>query len=556
MNDMSSSPNVDRPASRSDSKPTTPADDIEPAYAQACALAERGEHSGARDAYRQLSETNISVPFLALVENDLGALDALDDQCRIARGRFTRALDIDPACQPARRNLEILSRAHAAGQIDASEIDVGQIERDAADSTRSRNVRRSIEPIRIAIVSLLFNWPSTGGGTVHTAETGKFLSRARYDVKHFYAQYAGWGVGNVSLPLDHPAEPLTFTDVDWNASEIQRRFREAVDRFKPDYVIITDSWNFKPLLAEAVHAYPYFLRLAAQECLCPLNNVRLLVDGPEKFSACPRNQLATAEICRQCVVTRQRQSGSLHQAERALSGYCTAAYDEKLRRAFAEAEGVLAVNPLIAATVSPFAKAVHIVPSGFDPERFPWPWPLDQNAPTKTKATIFFAGIVAEYMKGFHVLHAACAKLWRKRQDFELVATGDPPGQADEMTRFIGWLPQDELPSHLRQADFLVFPTIAEEALGRSAVEAMGAGRPVIASRIGGLPYTVTDGLTGLLFEPGNVADLADKIETLLDDPALCTRMGSAARQRFEQHFTWDVIIERHYRRLFISIHR
>jgi len=166
------------------------------------------------------------------------------------------------------------------------------------------------------------------------------------------------------------------------------------------------------------------------------------------------------------------------------------------------------------------------------------------------RATIFFAGLVHEHMKGFHILHSACAKLWQKRQDFELVASADPPGQYDPFTRFIGWQSQADLPRQLRQAHFLVFPTIAEEALGRSAVEAMGVGRPVIASRIGGLPFTVADGATGLLFEPGNVDDLAAKIETLLDDPALRERMGQAARKRFEQHFTWDVIIEKHYRRL------
>jgi glycosyltransferase involved in cell wall biosynthesis len=166
------------------------------------------------------------------------------------------------------------------------------------------------------------------------------------------------------------------------------------------------------------------------------------------------------------------------------------------------------------------------------------------------RATIFFAGLVNEYMKGFHVLHAACAKLWQKRRDFELVATADPPGQLDPMTRYVGWLSQEELPQQIRQADFLVFPTIAEEALGRSAVEAMGVGRPVIASRIGGLPFTVADGATGLLFEPGNVDDLTSKIETLLDDPALRERMGQAGRRRFEEHFTWEAVIEKHYRRL------
>jgi glycosyltransferase involved in cell wall biosynthesis len=429
----------------------------------------------------------------------------------------------------------------------------------------------------LAIVSLLFNWPSTGGGTVHTAELGKFLGRAGYDVRHIYAVFADWGLGNVTQPTGVPSVAIEFDGASWNAPTIQQRFRDAVDDFAPDYVVITDTWNFKPIMAEALRGYRFFLRMAALECLCPLNNVRLLIGNEGKPSACPRQQLATPSTCRDCVASQGQYSGSLHQAERALSGFGTGEYSEKLMRAFAEAEGVLVVNPLIATMVAPFARAVHVVPSGFDPARFPWPWPEDspRTVSEPRRARLIFAGLVNEYMKGYHVVHAACERLWQRRQDFELVATADPPDavgfepapadeagwkptprQVDEFTHYIGWLSQDALPREIRQADILVFPTIAEEALGRTAVEAMGVGRPVIASRIGGLPFTVTDGLTGLLCEPGDADDLAAKIEILLDDPVLRHRMGEAGRKRFEADFTWDAIIDRHYRRLMPPVMR
>jgi glycosyltransferase involved in cell wall biosynthesis len=78
----------------------------------------------------------------------------------------------------------------------------------------------------------------------------------------------------------------------------------------------------------------------------------------------------------------------------------------------------------------------------------------------------------------------------------------------------------------------------------------MAAGKAVIASRIGGLPYTVTDGLTGLLFEPGNPFDLAEKICRLIDEPGLRRSMGLAGRRRFEQDFMWPDVIERYWRPL------
>jgi glycosyltransferase involved in cell wall biosynthesis len=552
-------------------------------YAMACAQAIAGDLGGAIRLFEDVLADLTANADRAVLENDLAVVRAVNGELSVAREQFETALDMDSGCSAARENLAVLDEVGWALPTSSTG---GGGHSPPYDSTGTR-------PARVAILSLLFNWPSTGGGTVHTAELGKFLGRADYEVQHIYAPYPDWGLGIVTEPTGVRSVALVFDPSNWNAASIQRRFREAVDAFAPDYVIITDTWNSKPLLAEAVRGYRYFLRLAAMECLCPLNNVRLLVDAQGQISACPRQQLATPHVCRECVASRGHQSGGLHQAERELSGFGSAEYSERLLRAFAEAEGVLVVNPLIAAMVAPFANAVHVIPSGFDPERFPFvvppsggglgrpiesaatsapplsppadvgkfvPSPPAGRVGVGARARLLFAGLVTEYMKGFHVLHAACEKLWQKRQDFELLATADPPRgvgfqpaaseQLDEFTRFVGWLSQEKLPDEMRRADILVFPTIAEEALGRTAVEAMGAARPVIASRIGGLQFTVTDGLTGLLAEPGDVDDLAAKIETLLDQPEMRRRMGEAGRRKFEQEFTWDVIIARHYKRL------
>ena len=89
--------------------------------------------------------------------------------------------------------------------------------------------------------------------------------------------------------------------------------------------------------------------MQAQECLCPLNNLRLLGIGPTEVEQCPRNQLATPQVCHQCLAERGHHAGALHQHERALAGVGTAEYDRILRQSFFEAEAVLVLNPITAA---------------------------------------------------------------------------------------------------------------------------------------------------------------------------------------------------------------
>lgn len=420
-------------------------------------------------------------------------------------------------------------------------------------STASEASSSAEVPFRLAIVSLLFNWPSTGGGIVHTAELAEFLSRDGVEVCHFYAVYKPWSVGGVTEPLPYNSCSIQFDERGWNRSGIQNAFRSAVTEFSPDAVIVTDSWNSKGMLAAAVSDFPYYIRLAALECLCPLNNVRLIPDQTGNVRQCYKTQLATRDACVTCVATNTHASGSLHAAERQLSGFEDSAFHKELLSVFANAQAVLAVNPLIAVACEPYCKDVHVIPSGFDPERF-------TNLPQRTFGEggyrIVFAGLLNEFMKGFHILFDACCRLWEQRQDFELMVTSETDRYDAPFLRYCGWQNQHELPSLMAQSDVVVVPTIAQEALGRTAVEAMGAGRPVIASRIGGLPYTVIDRVTGLLFEPGDSVGLADCINQLLSNPGLAASLGNAGREQFLREYTWDHMIQTKYRPLFSQVRR
>lgn len=82
----------------------------------------------------------------------------------------------------------------------------------------------------------------------------------------------------------------------------------------------------------------------------------------------------------------------------------------------------------------------------------------------------------------------------------------------------------------LRNSAFVVLPSECYETFGLSALEAHAAGKPVIASRLGALPFVVGEGKSGLLFEPGNPTELRAKIRYLFDRPSEIERMGRYGR--------------------------
>jgi glycosyltransferase involved in cell wall biosynthesis len=541
---MSSRRKKSKSRKRQDKTQAKPELGIQVLYERASRCAEGGQLNEARRIYESLASTVSERRLKALLRNDQATLAALAGDRTAALQGFWEALVIDSQCEPARFNLTLL------GDELAEEVAKASATAAPAEPARSSETTSAG---KVAILSFLFNWPTSGGGNVHTAELARFLAKAGYTVRHFYPRYAPWGIGNVE-GAPFPSEGLAFEEKDWNVPAIRAQFRQAVDVFGPDFVIIQDAWNCKPHLAEALRSYPIFLRFQALECLCPLNNVRLL-PGPEgRYAQCPKQQLATPDACKGCLQERGHLSGALHQAERALAGVGTAEYHQLLLRSLQDAEAVLVLNPLTEGMLSPYVKRVCVVPWGMDPARFPWPPPQTKAQDAeKPLVRIFIAAVVEEFMKGFHVLHEACARLWQKRQDFELVATGDPPGRVDEFTRFTGWVSQEELPRHYWETDITVVPTVAQEGLSRTSVEAMAAGRAVVASRIAGLPFTVADGATGLLCTPDDADDLARKLAVLLDDAELRRRMGEAARRRFEEEFAWDVVIDKYYRPLLVK---
>jgi glycosyltransferase involved in cell wall biosynthesis len=101
-----------------------------------------------------------------------------------------------------------------------------------------------------------------------------------------------------------------------------------------------------------------------------------------------------------------------------------------------------------------------------------------------------------------------------------------------------------DVQSIMKSVDIVVHSPIMPEPFGLVILEAMHAGKPVVASRIGGIPEVVKDGITGLLVEPGNAEYLARTVCQLLNDPDERRRMGIEGQRVLSEYFREDVYLE------------
>ena len=129
-----------------------------------------------------------------------------------------------------------------------------------------------------------------------------------------------------------------------------------------------------------------------------------------------------------------------------------------------------------------------------------------------------------------------------------LLIAGDGPLYGEALCRIersgsrhiklLGRLDPQQALAHMKAARFVIFPSRWNEPFGMGLIEAAGCGVPSIASRIGAIPELVIDNHTGLLFDPQNFDELAEKAQWAWTHEAEMEAMGSAGRQLYLQNFT------------------
>jgi glycogen synthase len=166
-----------------------------------------------------------------------------------------------------------------------------------------------------------------------------------------------------------------------------------------------------------------------------------------------------------------------------------------------------------------------------------------------------------ERRKGVDLFLQAAVAILAKRSDVEFVLVGKdtPHTEMPESYRqafardhgatpaiaggvtFVGEVPEDRLYQYYADADVFCLPS-RYESFGLVLLEAMMFGRPVVATRVGGIPEVVEDGGSGLLVDVDDVPALVTALEAMLDDAALRNRLGQRSRALFEERFTMSVM--------------
>jgi len=253
-------------------------------------------------------------------------------------------------------------------------------------------------------------------------------------------------------------------------------------------------------------------------------------------------------------------------AEQLGGGYALSMFCE--RTAIESADAVIAVSRGVRDDVMNCYPAVnpdriHVIHNGIDPEIYRpqlSPETLNRFGIDPNRPFALFNGRITR-QKGLTLLLAAALELDPQYQLVIVASSPDTPEIAAEVAALAGrvsaergnlvwidrFIAREELIHLHSHASVFVCPSIYEP-FGLVILEAMACETPVVASRVGGIPEIVVEGVTGYLVDldpddlDGFTTVLADRIETLLGDPTMAARMGKAGRERVLEHFGWPAI--------------
>jgi len=216
---------------------------------------------------------------------------------------------------------------------------------------------------------------------------------------------------------------------------------------------------------------------------------------------------------------------------------------------------------------------VFVIPPGVQPEALAKPLNLEaakERFGLKDKPTILFVGRLAKRKGVKEFIEKSLVKVVREIPSVCFVIVGDNPLQSltqrddivgeihtvvsqlglHDHVRLLGSLDDEDLTKLYQLCDVVVLPALASaddvEGFGIVLLEAAAAGRPAVATRVGGIPDAVEDGKSGILVNPGDYERLSQTLVELLSSETARSTLGDYAKNRARERFSWNRIVGRY----------
>jgi len=154
--------------------------------------------------------------------------------------------------------------------------------------------------------------------------------------------------------------------------------------------------------------------------------------------------------------------------------------------------------------------------------------------------------------KGFEYLIKTAARKELKEVNFKIVGDGPEREHLERLIKdlnlknveLLGSLSHEKVKEILSECSALVLPS-NYDAFGLVLIEAMACSKPVIGTKVGGIPEVIKDKENGFLIKPGNVNELFLAIKKLMSEKKLRKKMGNKGKERVKKMFTWDITIKK-----------
>ncbi|MBN1425550.1 glycosyltransferase family 4 protein [Candidatus Fermentibacteria bacterium] len=415
---------------------------------------------------------------------------------------------------------------------------------------------------RIAIVDLSFHWPPTGGSWVDVAHIASELADHGAAVRIVVPRVDTGGLrrGHITEAPPVEVEQVPVSLHQFTALALPRILESRVRAWRPDFVMITNTFAMAPWVARVFRDLPVLLRIYGYEILCPFymslwpkGKVGQWALSNPRAEICNRNYLTSPWACTACAlrgIGRELLPRWMNpfSHEYVASGGWLPGYHKAVGKAFDVAHRILVSNEFTAGILHRWSSKVTVVPGGVDVGRFSPGRPSGEPC-------VLMPGRVEDPRKGYAVFREMVHRLVKRGVSLRAMVTDPRYDGNSPHIRSAGWVPYHDMPALLRSSRVVVVPTMWPEPFGLIALEAMASGVPVVVHRIGGLANLVEDGVSGLVVTPGDVESLADRVATLLNDDGLWLRMSQAARER-ALTFSWRTTVEAHYLSIFGMIPR